>query len=91
MQQLIMSAASKRLLAGQQFIQHHAQRKNVAAAIQPVSFATGLLGTHVGRSASQPTVLEVILFFDRQSKVSHIRCGFRTFQQNIGRFHVSVN
>ena len=38
----------KRLASRQQFVEDHAQTEDVAAAIHPMSFATGLFGTHVG-------------------------------------------
>ncbi len=57
MQQFIGRAAPKRFLAGQQFVQNDTQRKDIAAAIQSVSFTTSLFGTHVGRCAGDPVLL----------------------------------
>ena len=45
---------TKRSPSSQQFVEDHAQAEDVRPAIDPVSFTTGLLGTHVGRRPSIP-------------------------------------
>ena len=48
LQQFRLRVGPERLASHQQFVEDHAQAENVAAAIDPMPFATGLLGTHVG-------------------------------------------
>ena len=44
-------AAPERQLAGQQLVEDHPQAVHVAAAVDLVRLAAGLLGAHVGRRA----------------------------------------
>ena len=39
------------LLSGQQLVEHDPQAEDVGSPINPVAFAPGLFGTHVGRCA----------------------------------------
>ena len=48
--------AAERQLAGQQLVEDHAQAVDVAAAVDPVALAAGLLGAHVGRRAEHLAV-----------------------------------
>ena len=40
-------------LPGQQLVEHDAQAEDIRSTIDPVAFAPGLLGTHVGRRSGQ--------------------------------------
>ena len=48
---------SKWSLAGQQLVENDAQAEDVGSPINPVTFAPGLLGTHVSRRPRQPLPL----------------------------------
>ena len=52
---------SERSATGQQLVEDDAQAEDVGSPIDPVTFAPGLLGTHVGRSSSDPATLAEVL------------------------------
>ena len=58
---------------GQQLVEHHAQAEDVGSTIDPVTFAPGLLGTHVGRSSSNPATLAEVLVSERKTEVGDDR------------------
>ncbi len=58
-------------LPGQQFVEHDAQAEDVGSTINPVAFAPGLLGAHVGRCAGQPAPLAKVLILEGEPEVRH--------------------
>ena len=57
------------LLSGQQLVEDDAQAEDVRSPIDPVTFAPGLLGTHVGRCASQPATLAEVLILEGEPEI----------------------
>ena len=74
----------KRASPGQQFVQHHAQAENVAAAIDPVALATGLLGTHVGGRSGVAWPLADVLLPQGQPEIRHERLAAAVEQDVAG-------
>ena len=58
---------------GQQLVEDHAQAEDVRTPIDPVPFAPGLLGAHVGRRPGDPCTLAEVLVLERQPEVGHDR------------------
>ena len=58
-------------LSGQQLVEHDAQAEDVGSTIDPVTFAPGLLGTHVGRRAGQPATLAEVFVLEGEPEVRH--------------------
>src|SRR5690349_16758113 len=90
LQQLFLRIRLERSASSQQFVQHHAQTENVAAAINSMSFPTGLFRTHVSRRPSVSWPLAQILLTQSQPEVSHIWFA-GIVNQDIARLYVSVN
>jgi hypothetical protein len=61
LEDLGMRVASKWLATREELIKHNAQAEDIRTAIDPVSFASGLLGTHVRRGADKRIVFAGIL------------------------------
>lgn len=68
----------------------HAQAEDVAAAIDPVPFATGLFGTHVGRRARVLWSLADVLFPQSQTKIDDEWLAVFP-DQNVARLHVPMH
>ena len=82
--------ASKWSLSGQQLVEHDAQAEDVGSPINPVTFAPGLLGTHVGRRARQPAPLAEVFILEGEPEVRH--AGFaRGVDQDVGGLDVPVD
>ena len=78
------------LLSGQQLVEHDAQAEDVGSPIDPVTFAPGLLGTHVGRCARQPATLAEVLILEGEPEVGD--AGFaRCVDQDVGGLDVPVD
>jgi hypothetical protein len=73
LEQLSLRVATKRLATGQQFIEHDTETEDVASAINPVPFATGLFRTHVGRRPGILWSLADVLFPECQAKNNDVR------------------
>ena len=82
--------ASERPSSGQQLVEHDAQAEDVGAAIDPVPFAPGLLGTHVGGRAGEPAPLAEVLVPEGQPEVGHARLAC-CVDQDVGRLDVAVD
>ena len=54
---------------GQQLVEHHAQAEDVGSPIDPVPFAPGLLGAHVGGCPSQPATFAEVLILEGETEV----------------------
>ena len=77
-------------LSGQQLVEHDAQAEDIGTPIDPVAFAPGLLGTHVGRRAGQPAALAEVLILEGEPEVGH--AGFaRGVDQDVGGLDVPVD
>ncbi len=77
LQQFCLRVGPERLASHQQFVEDDAQAENVAAAINPMPFATSLLGTHIGGRPGVAWSLAHVLFTQCQSKVCDERsCRF---------------
>ena len=77
-------------LSGQQLVEHDAQAEDVGSPINPVTFAPGLLGTHVGGRAGQPPALAEVLILEGEPEVRH--AGFaRCVDQDVGGLDVPVD
>ena len=60
---------SERSPSGQQLVENDAQAEDVGSPIDPVTFAPGLLGAHVGGCASQPATLAEVFVFEGEPEV----------------------
>ena len=58
---------------GQQLVEDDAQAEDVGSPIDPVTFAPGLLGTHVGGCSSHPATLAEVLVLERKTEVGDDR------------------
>ena len=77
-------------LSGQQLVEHDAQAEDIRSPINPVAFAPGLLGTHVGRCAGQPAALAEVFILEGEPEVRH--AGFaRCVDQDVGGLDVPVD
>ena len=77
-------------LSGQQLVEHDAQAEDVGSPIDPVTFAPGLLGAHVGRRAGQPAPLAEVFILEGEPEVGH--AGFaRSVDQDVGGLDVPVD
>jgi hypothetical protein len=89
-EQLGLCLPLERPAAGEQFIEDDAEAEDVAAAIDAVSFAARLLGTHVGGGAGEARPLADILLPQGQAKVSHERFA-ALVEQDVARLDVAVH
>ena len=85
-----MRLAPERSPPGQQLVEDHAQAEDVRAAIDPVPFAPGLLGTHVGGRPGEPRTLAEVLVLQGQPEVGHERLA-RGVDQDVGRLDVPMD
>src|SRR6185369_10636390 len=82
-------SAGKRLLAGQKFVEHHAGRKNVRAAIDRLSHE--LLGRHIRGRAEHGTGLRILRRLDaRDAEVGNFDLAVGP-DDDVGRLDVAVN
>ena len=86
----VLGLGYERSSPGQQFVENHAQAEDVGSPIDPVPFATSLLGTHVRRSSSDPATLAEILFPERKTEVGNERLA-RGIDQDVGGLDVPVD
>ena len=82
--ELLIRVAPERLAAGQQLVEDDAQAEDVRAAIDPVPFAPGLLGAHVGRRPGLPGSLAVVFVPQRQPEVDDARLALRSIRMLAG-------
>ena len=90
LQQFGLRVASKRPATGQQLVEHHAQAEDVAAAIDPMPFATGLFGTHVGGRPGILRSLADVLFSQCQPEIDDVRLAVLA-DQNVARLDVPMH
>ena len=90
LQQFLSCLRRKRSPPGQQFVQHHAQAENVAAAIDPVALATGLLWTHVGGRPGVAWPPADILLPQGQAEIRHERFA-AVVEQDVAGLDVPVD
>ena len=76
--------------SGKQLVKHDTQAVHVCAGIDPMTFAAGLLGAHVRRSAGQARVFAEILLPQRESEVGDVGLVLRV-EEDVGGFDVPVN
>ena len=82
--------AAKWSSSRQQLVEHDAQAEDVGSPVDPVAFAPGLLGTHVGRRAGQPAPLAKVFILEGEPEVGH--AGFaRCVDQDVGGLDVPVD
>src|SRR6478672_2175477 len=74
----------------QQFVADYPQAEDVAAAIDTMPLATGLLWTHVSGRAGVHRPLADVLFLECQPEVSDIRLATGV-QQDVARLDVPVD
>ena len=68
-QQFGLRIRLERSPSDQQFVEDHPQAENITAAIDSVSFASGLFGTHIGGRTGEAWPLPIVLFPQRQSEI----------------------
>ena len=85
-----MRIAPERSPPGQQLVEDHAQAEDVRSPIDPVPFAPGLLGTHVGGCPSEPATLAEVLVLEGQPEVRDARLA-RGVDQDVGGLDVPVD
>ena len=73
LQQFRLRVGTERPASHQQFVEDHAQAEDVAAAIDPMPFATGLLRTHVGGRPGVAWPLAHVLLSQGQPEIRHER------------------
>ena len=77
--------------AREQLVEHDAQTENVAAAIDPMPFASGLFGTHVGGGAGE-FVVALAKVFVSQSEPEIGDVGLAVaVDQDVARLNVSMD
>ena len=76
--------------AGEQLVQHHAQAENVAAAIDPMPFATRLLGAHVVGRARVAWSAAHVLLAQREAEIGDERLA-ALVQQDIARLDIAMH
>ena len=74
----------------QQFVEDHAQAEDVAAAIDPMPFATGLFGTHVGGRPGVAWPLAHVLLPQGQPEIGHERLA-APVEQDVARLDVPMH
>ena len=74
----------------QQLVEDHAQAEDVAAAIDPMPFATGLLGTHVGGRPGVAWPLADVLLPQGQPEIGHERLA-APVEQDVARLDVPMH
>ena len=85
-----VSITSEWSATGQQLVENHAQAEDVGSPIHPVTFAPGLLGTHVGGCPRHPATLAEVLVSERKTEVGDT--GFtRSVDQDVGGLDVPVD
>ncbi len=82
--------APKRQATGEQLVEHDAQAEDVATAVDPVPFAAGLFGRHVGGRARIIRSLADIFFSQGQSEIDDVRLAV-VADQDVGRLHITMN
>ena len=83
-------SATKRPPSHQQFVEDDAQAEDVAAAIDPMPFAAGLLRTHVGGRPGIAWPLAHILLPQGQPEIGHERLA-ALVEQNVARLDVPMH
>ena len=78
LQQFRLRVGRERSPSDQQFVEDHAEAEDVAAAIDPMPFATGLLGTHVGGRPGVAWPLAHVLLPQGQPEIRHERLAVRS-------------
>ncbi len=76
--------------AGQHFVQHDSQAKDVRAAIDQMALMPSLLGTHVGRRACRRSLFSEVLIPHGQAEVRHIGLAM-AIDQDVGRLDVAMD
>ena len=74
----------------QQFVEDDAQAEDVAAAIDPMPFATGLFRTHVGGRPGVARPLAHVLLSQGQPEIGHERLA-ALVEQNVARLDVPMH
>ncbi len=90
LQHFVLGLTSKRRATDEQFVEDESQAENVAAPVDPVTFAPGLLGAHVGGGSREPRPFADVFFSQCQSEVHHMRLAV-IVDEDIGRLYVSVD
>ena len=90
LQQFRLRVRLKRPPSDQQFVEDHAQAEDVAAAIDPMPFATGLFGTHVGGRPGVAWPLADVLFPQGQPEIGHERLA-ALVEQDVARLDVPMH
>jgi hypothetical protein len=88
--QLRLRVGPKRLAADQQLVKDHAQTEDVAAAIDAMPFATGLLRTHVGGRPGVARPLAHVLFAQGQPEIRHEGLA-APVEQDVARLDVPMH
>ena len=78
------------LSPGQQLVEDHAQAEDVRSPIDPVTFAPGLLGAHVGGRPSEPATLAEVLVLEGKPEVGDAGLA-RGVDQDVGGLDVPVD
>ena len=85
--------AAERPIAGQELVEHDAQTVDVAASVDAVALAAGLLGAHVGRRSQQladPGHGDLIAVSLGQSEIHHVGAPVDA-DHDVRRLDVAVN
>ena len=90
LQQFRLRVGTERLASDQQFVEDHAQAEDVAAAIDPMPFATSLFGTHVGRRPGVAWPLAHVLLPQGQPEIRHERLA-ALVEQDVARLDVPMH
>ena len=90
LQQFGLRITPERLATGQQLVEHDAQTEDVAAAIDPMSLATGLFGTHVGRRPGVLRSFADVLFPECQPEINDVRLAV-VADQDVARLHIPMD
>ncbi len=86
---LLTRAASKRQPAGQQFVENDRQAEDVGSAVDQMTLAAGLLGTHVVGGAHDVRALADVFFLESQPEVGQTGDAAGV-DQDVGRLDVAM-
>src|SRR5438477_11925925 len=90
MLQHLLGAAVKRQTAGEKQVQHNAETEDVGPAIDAVSLAVGLFGTHERWRSGHARTLAEIFLLERQPKIRQVRLA-RIVDQDVRRLDVAMD
>lgn len=89
--QFVGTTTVERPLSGEQFVEHNPQTEDIAPAVEPMPFAAGLLGTHIGRSTGDMSFGEKIVVADREAEIRYVGRAGVFFEEDVGRFQIAMD